>query len=95
MMVCKKCGKNKESDQFHDDHNTKTGKKSSCKECRSEYDRLKYLMNKESIKDYNRKYKEENRDRVLKVSRESYQRNIERNREYARNYYHNVRKVKA
>jgi len=52
-------------------------------------------MNKESIKEYNRKYKEENRDRVLKVSRDSYQRNIEKNREYARNYYHNVRKVKG
>lgn len=70
IIKCKKCLLEKECFYFSNSKTTKNGKKASCKQCVSEYDKLNYQKNKDKIKESSARYKKENRDKVLKQKKE-------------------------
>ena len=79
-MICKCCKTEKE--EFY--KNDKT-----CKECRSNQYKEKYLKNKEYYKEKSKKYNEENKEKVRESSREYYTENKEKIENYQKEYREN------
>lgn len=65
MKVCSKCRESKPLDEFHKDKTTRNGVSSRCKECRKAYAKVYHKKNKDRINAKDKRYREENRDRVL------------------------------
>ena len=59
---CTKCGETKPLDDFHRDKTRAGGRKSDCKECVREYERRYREENRDKRLEYERRYREENRD---------------------------------
>ena len=85
--TCTKCGETKPLDDFHRDKTRAGGRKPYCKECVREYARRYYEENSDKELDRHRRYREENRDK----ERERHRRYREENRdevlEYGLRYY--------
>lgn len=75
--TCKKCGIEKEIEDFTKDNRKKHGRTHRCKECTSEYLKQYYLQNKEKLFNYSKRYREENKERLSKEAKEYYQKNTE------------------
>ena len=88
---CSKCGEWKvaSSFNFYRDNNGKFGLKSTCKECKKEYDKKYREENKDKIKQYYKKnkdkvkeYYEENKDKKREYNKQYYKKNKDKIREY-------------
>lgn len=92
--VCSTCKINKPISDFSISKNSKSGRRSQCKECEheyrvshkqqsSEYQHIYYLNNKEKISEYHKNYRILHFDRILKYNEE--------HKEYRKNYFRNHR----
>ena len=85
--ACTKCGVVKPLDGFHRDKTGAGGRRSYCKECVREYTRRYYEENREEERERSRRYLEENRDKVRERSRRYREENRDKVGEYKRRYY--------
>ena len=83
LKTCKKCGIEKDTNEFGNDKNRPDGKHPWCKQCRRE-DKQK---NKEHIKEYNKQYKESHKEEVSQSRKEYYQNHQEKARSDRKKYY--------
>lgn len=90
--TCTKCGVEKEISEFHKKNNGKYGRESRCKLCKKEYDRVQKLNNPEKYKQIHKRYRENNKKKILTRQRK---RNIEKKEDvnkYQRDYRNKRRK---
>ena len=92
--TCTKCGVVKPLDGFHRDKTRAGGRRSYCKECVREYKRRYYEENRDKRLEYNRRYHEENRDKVRERNRRYYEENRDKKLEYECRYYEENRDKK-
>lgn len=64
------CGEIKPFDEFHKHKNKKDGRGSYCKTCSKKYREI----HKEELKEYKRKYRQENKERLFTTNKEWYER---------------------
>ena len=84
--TCTKCGVVKPLDGFHRYKTGAGGRKPHCKECVREYKRRYYEENRDKERERNRRYYEGNRDKVREYNRRYYEGNRDKVREYKRSY---------
>ena len=85
--TCTKCGVVKPLDDFHRDKRSPDGRRSDCKECVREYKRRYLEENRDKERERNRRYHEENRDKVRERKHRYYEDNRDKVLEYKRRYY--------
>ena len=85
--TCAKCGETKPLDNFHRDKNGAGGRRSDCKECVREYKRRYHEENRDKVRERKRRYREENRDKVRESERRYREENRDKVRESKRRYY--------
>jgi len=85
--TCTKCGETKSLDDFHRDKTRAGGRRSDCKECVREYKRRYLEENRDKERERNRRYHEENRDKVRERKHRYYEENRGKVREYKHRYY--------
>ena len=83
---CTKCGETKSLDEFHRDRSKPLGRRPDCRACQREYNRIWREANRDRKREYDREYYAANRDRKREYDREYYAANRERRREYSREY---------
>ena len=81
--TCTKCGETKSLDDFHRNKDGAGGRRPDCKECVREYTRRYYEENRDKVRERKRCHYEENRDN----RRRYYEENRDKVREYHRGYY--------
>ena len=84
--TCTKCGETKPLDDFHRDKTGAGGRRPDCKECVREYKRRYHEENRDKRLEYNRRYHEENRDKVLEYRRCYHEENRDKVLESQRRY---------
>lgn len=62
--TCTRCGETKPLDGFHRNKTKAGGRRAECKECVREYDRRYHEENRDKRRERNRRYYEENRDEL-------------------------------
>ena len=85
--TCTKCGETKSLDDFHRHKTGVGGRRPDCKECVREYSRRYYEENRDKWLEYARRYHEENRDKVRERKRSYYEENRDKVRERSRRYH--------
>ena len=85
--TCTKCGETKPLDDFHRDKRGPDGRRSDCKECVREYKRRYYEENRDKERERNRRYHEESRDKVRERKHRYYEESRDKVREYKRRYH--------
>ena len=85
--TCTKCGETKPLDDFHRNKTGAGGRRPDCKECVREYARRYYEENRDKRLEYSRRYHEENRDKTLDYQRRYYEENRDKRLEYQCSYY--------
>ena len=85
--TCTKCGETKPLDDFHRDKTGAGGRRPDCKECVREYKRRYHEENRDKELDRHRRYHEENRDKVRERKRRYYEENRDKVLEYKRRYH--------
>ncbi len=91
--ICTKCNKIKSLDQFDNKKDGKFGKSSYCIECRKIKDKNYNKNNKNKIREYNKKYREKNRNKSILYSKNYRESNKDKLKELDRkNYYKNHEK---
>ena len=91
--MCAKCGETKPLDGFHRDKGTADGRRGKCKECVREYDRRYREENRDKMLDYKRRYYEETRDKRLEYARRYHEENRDKRLESHRRYYEESRDI--
>ena len=91
--TCTKCGVVKPLDDFHRDKTGAGGRRSYCKECVREYTRRYLEENRDKVRERSRRYREENRDKVGEYTRRYYEENREEERERKRRYHEENRDI--
>ena len=86
VKCCSGCGVVKSLDDFHRKRDGADGRRSRCKECISAWDRRYYEENRDKMLERRRRYCEENRDKVLERSRQYYEENRDKVLERSRQY---------
>ena len=89
--TCTKCGETKPLDDFHRDKTGAGGRRPDCKECVREYKRRYHEENRDKRLEYKRRYREENRDKVLESERRYREENRDKMLDYKRRYYEETR----
>ena len=84
--ICKKCGEEKPLEEFCKDKAYKFGYIHTCKYCKSNYDRKYRQENLEKVRDVRRKHYQKNREKELERSRKYRQENSEKVRGVQRKY---------
>ena len=85
--TCTKCGVVKPLDDFHRYKTGAGGRKPHCKECVREYTRRYYEENRDKVRERKHRYYEENRDKRREYDRSYYEENRDKVREYKRRYH--------
>ena len=83
---CSKCHKIKSVSEFHKCERNADGLQTKCKECRNENDKKYRQENKDKIKEKNRKFYQENKDEIGKRQRKYRQENPGYLKEYGKKY---------
>lgn len=89
-MLEKKCGKCeiiKDIKEFYKNRSSKDGYRNNCKGCVNIYQKKYYEENRDRILENTKIYKEENKDRISEYDREYYEENKDRLNEYDKVYY--------
>jgi len=84
--ICSKCKIEKDQSEFYKDRSSKDGLHNRCKLCRKEYDRNRYIENRDKITERVREHQQKNRDKVLEQKREYYHKNRDKKAEYDKKY---------
>ena len=84
---CSKCGEVKGLDEFSAHCQKKDGKRPDCKDCEREVKRRYREQNREKIIEYDRQYREQNREKISEYHRQHYKQNREKIQEHQRQYY--------
>lgn len=71
IKICKKCGNKKSIDEFYKN-------RWECKECRKEFNKEHYQINKDKIKKYNKEYQRKNKEYQKKYNKEYRKKNYEK-----------------
>lgn len=79
--VCTKCGENKKIDMFGKQKKVKSGLKSICKECEKEIGRKYRLENKDKILESNILYRLENKEKILTSQNKYKEENLDKVKE--------------
>ncbi len=79
--VCNKCKSEKSLDEFFNANNSKDGKYSICKKCKTKSYKIYVESNRERVNELSRKYQKKNKDAIAKRKKERYLENI-KNPEY-------------
>ena len=85
--ACARCGVVKPLDGFSREKRSGDGRRSECKECMNERSRRWREENRDKVLESKRRYREENRDKVLESNRRYYEENLEYARARDRNNY--------
>ena len=85
--TCTKCGVVKPLDDFHRNKDGAGGRRSYCKECVREYTRRYYEENRDKVRERKCRYREENRDKVRESERRYREENRDKVRKSQRRYY--------
>lgn len=88
MKICSKCGKEKDIDKFSKDSQKKDGLRSSCKSCKSLYDKIYVEKNKEYKYEKNKEYRGSRKAEKAKYDKEYREANKEHVLRRKREYYH-------
>ena len=91
--TCTKCGVVKPLDGFHRYKTGAGGRKPHCKECVREYKRRYYEENRDKERERNRRYYEGNRDKVREYKRSYREENRDKMLDYKRRYYEENRDI--
>lgn len=106
MKICSKCKQAKELACFSKQKSSKDGLKSACRACSAAGSKAWRERNQESVNEYNKKYREENkekraeimadwrdrnRERISDYNKNAYAENADKRRETARTYYYENR----
>lgn len=83
--ICRICGVEKPLHYFHKCKTCRDGHENRCNECCSKIKKKYYISNKEYIDNRNKKYRDENSEKMQAQARKTYRENIEKSREYKRN----------
>ena len=83
---CSKCHKIKSVSEFHKCERNADGLQTKCKECRNENDKKYRQENKDKIKEKNKKFYQENKDEIGKRQRKYRQENPGYLKEYGKKY---------
>ena len=78
LKVCCKCGRVLPVEQFFKDTTKKSGLKSKCKECETQY----VQEHKEEKQQYHQQYYQENKKEILQYSKQYYQEHKEERQQY-------------
>ena len=73
--TCTKCGETKSLDDFHRNKDGAGGRRPDCKECVREYTRRYYEENRDKVRERKHRYREENRDKIRECQRRYYEEN--------------------
>ena len=84
--MCTKCGVVKPLDGFHRNKGGVDGRRSHCKECVREYKRRYHEENRDKRLEYARRYHEGNRDKRREYRRRHYEENRDKELEYQLRY---------
>lgn len=84
---CSKCHEIKSVSEFHKCERNADGLQAKCKECRNENNKKYYQENKDKINKKHKKYYQENKDEIGKRQRKYRQENSDHFKEYRRKYY--------
>ena len=76
--ICTKCGVEKSIKEFHINTGIGDGRRARCRKCISDYDKLKYIENRDKNRERRRRYIAENPEKVKESSHRSYLRNKEK-----------------
>lgn len=88
---CQCCGMAKPLSEFHDDNKSPGGKRTTCKVCRREVEKLRYRADPEKFKARMRESRRDDPERHRRIDMERYERHRE-NRIAAANYYTQLRR---
>ena len=91
--TCTKCGVVKPLDGFHRNKAGAGGRRSYCKECVREYTRRYLEENREEERERSRRYLEENRDKERERNRRYREENRDKMLDYKRRYYEENRDI--
>lgn len=86
VKTCPACGETKPLDDFHRDRSRADGRAIYCKTCNREKCRRYREENRDKVLERKRRYHENNRDRELERSRQYYENNRDKVREQQRRY---------
>ena len=84
---CTKCKEVKDFDEFPNFKKGKHGKAYQCKSCFKDYFKKYKQDNKEKIKEYNKEYKQDNKEKIKDYFKKYKQDNKEKIKEYNKEYY--------
>jgi hypothetical protein len=76
--VCSKCNIQKKLDEFNKCSRVKNGRKSECRDCQKIYSKKYRIVNKEKIKEYNKKWNVTNQNYYFDYFKNYYEVNYER-----------------
>ena len=85
--TCAKCGETKPLDDFYRDKTGAGGRRPDCKECVREYSRRYYEENRDKVRERKCRYREENRDKVRESERRYREENRDKVRKSQSRYY--------
>ena len=85
--TCRRCGTEKEINEFYKHKQTIDGYLGVCKECVKNREKERYEKNKEKKLKYQKEYKEKNREKALQSQRDCYHKNKEYYQEWNKQYY--------
>src|SRR5699024_6041889 len=91
--TCTKCGEAKSLDDFHRDKTRAGGRRSDCKECVREYKRRYLEENRDKERERKRRYYEENRDKERERKHRYCEENRDKVRECHRRYHEENRDI--
>jgi len=86
VKTCSRCGETKPVSEFSKYKAKKDGLQVYCKPCVAEYNRKYREENKEKCAEYNRKYREENKEKIVECNRKYREENKEKELERHRKY---------
>lgn len=86
QIVCTKCKQSKPQSYFSPQKQKLNGRASQCKSCSSEYHKKRYLLKKDDIIAYQKRYYKANFEYVTKRQKDYVERNKEKTIEYHKEY---------
>ena len=89
--VCSRCKEEKPLEAFSKNRSRKDGLQRECKVCRKQYNKQYRQKNREKILEYNKQYYQENREYYSEYNKQYSQENREKRAEYYKQYHQDNR----
>ncbi|KKK46715.1 hypothetical protein LCGC14_3162470 [marine sediment metagenome] len=85
-MICTKCRKDKDIEEFNWKNKSMGYKCSWCKSCMAKYMKQWQKENSKKCNEYTKKWQKENPDQLKEYKKQYYQKNLEKSKEYSRQH---------